>query len=193
MHLLGSFHASKILLEYQVSTKPHLLAEKSTILVSGVASQPAPKPSVPVSSSIPAAAPKFAEAPIPTVIASSAKVPTPAPTVSTNKHVVLPLPKRPASHWEQHVPGANDDVPQEVLGRGGRTYRSITVDGGEIDFSAGFTDLHTRSYEEILALPLGHSLAFGYLSSGPASLDWPSLASSSLAPHFRISLLAPLA
>lgn len=91
-----------------------LLAEKSTILVSGVASQPAPKPSVPVSSSIPAAAPKFAEAPIPTVIASSAKVPTPAPTVSTNKHVVLPLPKRPASHWEQHVPGANDDVPQEV-------------------------------------------------------------------------------
>ena len=33
---------------------------------------------------------------------------------------------------------------------GQRTYRSITVDGEEIEFSGGFTDLHTRSYEEIL-------------------------------------------
>ena len=32
-----------------------------------------------------------------------------------------------------------------------RTFRSITVDGKEIEFSEGFTDLHTRSYEEILA------------------------------------------
>lgn len=31
------------------------------------------------------------------------------------------------------------------------TYRSITMDGEEIEFSDGFTDLHTRSYEEILA------------------------------------------
>jgi UDP-N-acetyl-2-amino-2-deoxyglucuronate dehydrogenase len=31
------------------------------------------------------------------------------------------------------------------------TYRSITLDGQEIEFSEGFTDLHTRSYEEILA------------------------------------------
>lgn len=31
------------------------------------------------------------------------------------------------------------------------TFRSITVDGEEIEFSDGFTDLHTRSYEEILA------------------------------------------
>jgi UDP-N-acetyl-2-amino-2-deoxyglucuronate dehydrogenase len=34
---------------------------------------------------------------------------------------------------------------------GQRTYRSITCDGEEIEFSGGFTDLHTRSYEEILA------------------------------------------
>jgi UDP-N-acetyl-2-amino-2-deoxyglucuronate dehydrogenase len=33
---------------------------------------------------------------------------------------------------------------------GQRTYRSITVDGEEIEFSGGFTDLHTRSYELIL-------------------------------------------
>lgn len=31
------------------------------------------------------------------------------------------------------------------------SYRSITVDGEEFEFSQGFTDLHTRSYEEVLA------------------------------------------
>ncbi|MBN2341083.1 MAG: Gfo/Idh/MocA family oxidoreductase [Deltaproteobacteria bacterium] len=30
------------------------------------------------------------------------------------------------------------------------TYRSITIDGEALDFTGGFTDLHTRSYEEIL-------------------------------------------
>ena len=44
-----------------------------------------------------------------------------------------------------------DDVPQTQREAGQRTYRSITVDGAEIEFSGGFTDLHTRSYEEILA------------------------------------------
>ncbi len=43
------------------------------------------------------------------------------------------------------------DVPEEAKAQGQRTYRSITVDGNEIEFSGGFTDLHTRSYEEILA------------------------------------------
>jgi UDP-N-acetyl-2-amino-2-deoxyglucuronate dehydrogenase len=44
-----------------------------------------------------------------------------------------------------------DDVPAAVREAGQRTYRSITVDGEEIEFSGGFTDLHIRSYEEILA------------------------------------------
>lgn len=44
-----------------------------------------------------------------------------------------------------------DDVPQAAREAGQRTYRSITADGEEIEFSGGFTDLHTRSYEEILA------------------------------------------
>lgn len=44
-----------------------------------------------------------------------------------------------------------DDVPRALREAGQRTYRSITVDGEEIEFSGGFTDLHTRSYEEILA------------------------------------------
>jgi len=43
-----------------------------------------------------------------------------------------------------------DYIPEDVKEKGIRTYRSITVDGEEIEFSGGFTDLHTRSYEEIL-------------------------------------------
>jgi len=43
-----------------------------------------------------------------------------------------------------------DYIPEEIRETGQRTYRSITVDGEEIEFSGGFTDLHTRSYEEIL-------------------------------------------
>ena len=44
-----------------------------------------------------------------------------------------------------------NDVPASALEQGQRTFRSITVNGQEIEFSGGFTDLHTRSYEEILA------------------------------------------
>lgn len=44
-----------------------------------------------------------------------------------------------------------NDIPEAVRKQGQRTYRSITVDGQEIEFSGGFTDLHTRSYEEIMA------------------------------------------
>jgi UDP-N-acetyl-2-amino-2-deoxyglucuronate dehydrogenase len=43
------------------------------------------------------------------------------------------------------------DLPEIVRSAGQRTYRSITVDQREIEFSGGFTDLHVRSYEEILA------------------------------------------
>lgn len=43
-----------------------------------------------------------------------------------------------------------DYIPDEVKAKDQRTFRSITVDGEEIEFSGGFTDLHTRSYEEIL-------------------------------------------
>lgn len=42
------------------------------------------------------------------------------------------------------------DVPAGLRAGGQRTHRSITCDGEEIEFSGGFTDLHTRSYEEIL-------------------------------------------
>jgi UDP-N-acetyl-2-amino-2-deoxyglucuronate dehydrogenase len=41
-------------------------------------------------------------------------------------------------------------IPAEIKAKNKRTFRSITVNGREIEFSDGFTDLHTRSYEEIL-------------------------------------------
>ena len=43
-----------------------------------------------------------------------------------------------------------NSVPKEQKESGLRTYRSITVDGKELEFSGGFTDLHTKSYEQIL-------------------------------------------
>ncbi len=43
-----------------------------------------------------------------------------------------------------------DMIPDEIKETGMRTYRSITVEGEEIEFSGGFTDLHTTSYDEIL-------------------------------------------
>jgi len=43
-----------------------------------------------------------------------------------------------------------DYIPEKIKASGQRTYRSITVDGNEIEFSGGFTDLHTKSYEHIL-------------------------------------------
>ena len=44
-----------------------------------------------------------------------------------------------------------EDLPEPQRSAGQRTFRSITVDGEEIEFSGGFTDLHTVSYERILA------------------------------------------
>ena len=43
-----------------------------------------------------------------------------------------------------------DYIPEDIKETGKRTYRSIRVDGEEFEFSEGFTDLHTKSYEHIL-------------------------------------------
>ena len=45
---------------------------------------------------------------------------------------------------EQHVPGLS-------RAEGKRTFRSITVDGESVEFSEGFTDLHTESYRDIVS------------------------------------------
>jgi UDP-N-acetyl-2-amino-2-deoxyglucuronate dehydrogenase len=44
-----------------------------------------------------------------------------------------------------------NDIPLSFRESGKRTYRSIIVNGEEIEFSEGFADLHTESYKDILA------------------------------------------
>jgi UDP-N-acetyl-2-amino-2-deoxyglucuronate dehydrogenase len=56
-----------------------------------------------------------------------------------------------------------NDLPLSAKNAGKTTFRSITVDGKEIEFSEGFTDLHTRVYEETLA---GHG--FGIVDARPS-------------------------
>jgi len=41
-------------------------------------------------------------------------------------------------------------LPHDVRQAAKRTFRSLTIDGEAFEFSEGFTELHTRSYEEIL-------------------------------------------
>lgn len=43
-----------------------------------------------------------------------------------------------------------DHLPAAIAQKGQRTYRSITLAGEEIEFSDGFTELHTDSYRHIL-------------------------------------------
>ena len=49
-----------------------------------------------------------------------------------------------------------DHLPETARAAGQRTYRNIDVNGQEVEFSEGFTDLHTDSYRAIL-----HGRGFG--------------------------------
>lgn len=42
------------------------------------------------------------------------------------------------------------DLPPEAMAQGKRTFRRISIEGSELEFSEGFTDLHTHSYRHIL-------------------------------------------
>ena len=42
-------------------------------------------------------------------------------------------------------------LPEDVKASGKRTYRALNIDGESFEFSDGFTELHTKSYENILA------------------------------------------
>ena len=44
----------------------------------------------------------------------------------------------------------HQDLPSTATDKGLRTFRSISVNGEEIEFSGGFTDLHTVTYQNIL-------------------------------------------
>lgn len=50
--------------------------------------------------------------------------------------------------WALSVDAAQ--LPEHVRTAGQRTFRSIRIDGEEVEFSDGFTDLHTASYADIL-------------------------------------------
>lgn len=43
-----------------------------------------------------------------------------------------------------------NDLPPEIVEKKKTTYRSITIDGEELEFTEGFTDLHTKVYENTL-------------------------------------------
>jgi len=51
--------------------------------------------------------------------------------------------------WLLSVDG--EDLPAACREQGRAAFRSITIDGEELDFTDGFTDLHTRVYEDVLA------------------------------------------
>ena len=44
-----------------------------------------------------------------------------------------------------------DTLPKNAVEGEKRTFRTLSIDGEEFEFSQGFTELHTKSYEEILA------------------------------------------
>ena len=44
-----------------------------------------------------------------------------------------------------------DCLPENAVQGEKRTYRTLNIDGDEFEFSAGFTELHTKSYQKILA------------------------------------------
>jgi UDP-N-acetyl-2-amino-2-deoxyglucuronate dehydrogenase len=43
-----------------------------------------------------------------------------------------------------------DVLPTDIKAKGQRTYRSITIEGEELEFSGGFTDLHTKVYQGVM-------------------------------------------
>jgi UDP-N-acetyl-2-amino-2-deoxyglucuronate dehydrogenase len=56
-----------------------------------------------------------------------------------------------------------EHIPADLKAKGKRTFRTLSMEGEEIEFSDGFTDLHTRSYSEILA-----GSGFGLTDAAPS-------------------------
>ncbi len=72
-------------------------------------------------------------------------------------HVHMNLPNKAAGFIEFEKANVKwflsidiNDIPKKVLDKNKRTFRCIRIDKKEIEFSDGFTDLHTKSYEQIL-------------------------------------------
>ncbi len=84
-------------------------------------------------------------------------------------------------------------IPEELRAQGARTYRCMKVDGEEMEFSKGFNDLHTLSYESVLkgegfgvddAAP-AVNIAYDIRNAQPIGLkgDYHPMAELPLAPH----------
>ena len=52
---------------------------------------------------------------------------------------------------EWYLSAEASDLPFEPQPGSKTTFRAITVDGKQLEFSEGFTDLHTRVYQEVIA------------------------------------------
>lgn len=57
----------------------------------------------------------------------------------------------------------HQDLPNEIKAKNQSTFRSIIIDGTEIEFSEGFTDLHTLVYQDIL-----NGKGYGLLDAKPS-------------------------
>jgi UDP-N-acetyl-2-amino-2-deoxyglucuronate dehydrogenase len=55
------------------------------------------------------------------------------------------------AHVRWYLSINSNDLPFSVSPGSKSTFRSISIDGQEVEFTEGFTDLHTRVYEETLA------------------------------------------
>ncbi|MEQ8578090.1 MAG: Gfo/Idh/MocA family oxidoreductase [Balneola sp.] len=92
----------------------------------------------------------------------------------------------PNADVEWYLSLAPEDIPNNDDGSQ-RTFRSISVDGDEIEFSGGFTDLHTRVYEETMAgkgfgiddarpsIELVHKLRTMKLTENPKGIVHPNI------------------
>lgn len=69
--------------------------------------------------------------------------------------------KRATVNWDLSI--NSEHLPEEVKTQGKRTYRSLKIEGEEIEFSEGFTDLHTKCYLHIIE---GHG--FGLEEARPS-------------------------
>ena len=93
-------------------------------------------------------------------------------------------------------------LPPEVKAKGQRTFRSIRIDGEELEFSEGFTDLHTATYRDILggggfglqearaAIQLVHDIREAAIESDPDTMH--PLAQALLAGGPRVKPLASI-
>jgi UDP-N-acetyl-2-amino-2-deoxyglucuronate dehydrogenase len=84
--------------------------------------------------------------------------------------------ERAKVRWFLSVDSKN--LPDSAKAAKKTTYRSITVDGKEIEFSEGFTDLHTKVYEETLA-----GRGFGLADARPSIELTYSIRSAEISPR----------